>query len=69
MLQRRQKYWAFLDVSKAYDPVLREGLWIKMRENSSRKNLSIYANACMKELRRVCYWLENVLDGLKWRQD
>ena len=31
-------------------------------------NLSMYSKTCMKEVRRLCYWVENVLDGLKWRQ-
>ena len=28
----------------------------------------MYAKACIKELRRVFFFVENVLDGLKWRQ-
>ena len=27
-----------------------------------------YAKACMSELRRVCYWVENILYGLRWMQ-
>ena len=26
------------------------------------------AEACMKELRRVCDWVERVLGGLRWKQ-
>ena len=43
-LQGRRTFLAFLDVSKAYDIVWREGLWMKMdRVQGFRKNLSMYA--------------------------
>ena len=39
-----------------------------MRGYRFRMNLLMCAKACMKELRRVCYWVERVLGGLRRSQ-
>ena len=63
MSQGRRTFLAFLDVSKAYDIVWREGLWM-MREYRIQEE---FVDVC-KSLQQVCCWVENVLDGLKWWQ-
>ena len=66
--ERKGTYMAFLDVSKVYDTVWREGSWRKIQQYGVRRSLFTSVKGCMKGLKQVWCWKGGSQDGFQSKQ-